>query len=163
MMGDEMAVRSGGMYGNPESSYTRATPSSSFDYGQAFTSAGQIIQSGAGLGSAIVQKDQINANIGALRFERQYNVDKYKQLMADTLASNKMSFYSSGLDFKSGTAMDVIQNNQRAMEEDLGMMEWNYVQQEKNLKKAKKANRLNIASSIFQMGGGAASMAAMAL
>lgn len=156
MMGDEMAVRSGGMYGNPESQYTLARPSSGFDYGQAFSAAGQIASAGGGIGSAIMKGRQISSNIGSLIAEKNYNIKNYEQRIADTLASNKMSFYASGLDTNSGTPVDVMEQNRLAMEEDLARMAGDYIEKEKNLKRAKRASRLDVISQVGQMGASAA-------
>ena len=98
-MGDDMAIRSGGMYGRPESKYTVATPSTSS--GSSASVYGGVLKAGAGIFSAVqnykTTTEQLNLNLEALQKERLYNVANFKQKMADTLASNKMSFYSSGI------------------------------------------------------------------
>lgn len=77
---------------------------------------------------------QINNNIAALMEEKAYNTENYRQFIADQLASNKMSFFSSGLDYRSGTAKDVIEANRAASTADMKMMMRNYDTQIKNLK-----------------------------
>lgn len=77
---------------------------------------------------------QIDSNISALMEEKAYNTQNYRQFIADQLARNKISFYSSGLDYKSGTARSVIESNRRASTEDMNMMIRNYDTQIKNLK-----------------------------
>ena len=66
--------------------------------------------------------DQIGADLHALEVEKAYNVKNFKQRIADTLASNKISFYSSGLDINTGTARNVIESNRTAGLEDLEQM-----------------------------------------
>lgn len=83
---------------------------------------------------AKAQIDQVNNNIAALMREKSYNVQNYQQFIADQLASNKMSFYASGLDYSSGTARDVIMANKAASTADMNMMVQNYDTQIKNLK-----------------------------
>lgn len=83
---------------------------------------------------AKAQIAQINNNIAALMEEKSYNVQNYQQFIADQLASNKMSFYASGLDYSSGTARDVIMANKAASTADMNMMVQNYDTQIKNLK-----------------------------
>lgn len=83
---------------------------------------------------AQAQINQINNNIAALMQEKSYNVQNYQQFIADQLASNKMSFYASGLDYGSGTAKDVIMANKAASTADMNMMIRNYDTQIKNLK-----------------------------
>lgn len=155
MMGDDMAVRSGGMYGNPESQYTMARPSSSgssptFSPYQMF---GKMVRAGIGMDAAVVQSgyeiNQANLNLEALRKEREYNIENFEQNMADVLASNKMSFYASGLDLSSGTAANVMAANQGAMQKDLSMMAYNYDIQERNIKNAKKASKDRFKSNII--------------
>lgn len=141
-MGDEMAVRSGGMYGNPESQYTLATPSSGFG------GAGTVVSSMGKLanmwGTAVAHKAemrQLRNNQRLLELEKQYNLENFQQKIADTVAENKMSFYSSGLDI-AGSAQDVITSNRRALEKDMGVMQRNYDVQIENLQKQRKAKRI---------------------
>ena len=86
--------------------------------------------------------------MAALRAEKKYNLENYRQKIADTVARNKISFYSSGLDINSGTAASVILNNQNAMLANYGMMERNYTTQEKTLKNAQKANERQLNTSM---------------
>lgn len=152
MMGDDMAIRSGGMYGNPESKYTIATPSTPSSWMSNASIYGSLFKAGAGMFSAIsnynYEQTQAKLNLESLRKERDYNVANFKQQMADTLASNKMSFYSSGLDIKSGTAQDVINSNRHALQQDLAMMEYNYAIQEKNIKNSMKASKRNLIGNV---------------
>ena len=151
MMGDEMAIRSGGMYGNPESQYTFAQPSSGGTSGfggggfSPIAVAGKLFNIGqniAAINSQYATEElQANLNLQALKEEREYNVKNFEQYMADTLASNKMSFYSSGLDISSGSAQDVMLNNQRALNEDLVRMTHNYDIQERNIREGMKASK----------------------
>lgn len=143
MMGDDIAIRSGGMYGNPESKYTLATPTSNFGGVSAFSSAlkfGRFALDAysASKESQFAQK-QGRLDLEALYKERDYNVANFKQQMADTLASNKMSFYASGLDYRYGTAQNVIKSNQTALQNDLEIMKYNYDIQERNIKNNMKA------------------------
>lgn len=158
MMGDDMAIRSGGMYGNPESQYTLAQPTSSFSWGSALQTGGSVLKAGVGMASAIMNygatAKQLSMDLQSLAKEREYNVANYKQNIADTFAKNKASFYASGLDF-SGTAKSVAEENRRAMTEDLRMMEYNYDMRKKSLKQQQKANERNlytgIASSVLSV------------
>lgn len=151
MMGDDMAIRSGGMYGNPESKYTIATPSEPKSWMSNASTYGGLLKAGAGMYSAITsygaEMKQAHLNLESLRKERAYNVENFKQNMADTLAKNKMSFYASGLDM-SGTAMAVTMGNQSAMQDELNMMEYNYDIQEKNIKNSMKAAKRNLIGGI---------------
>lgn len=141
MMGDDMAIRSGGMYGRPESQYTLAMPASS--YTSPYSSVLNWGKTVADIYSASREerniRKQANLDWQALQMERAYNVANFKQKMADTLAQNKMSFYASGLDYKSGSARDVIQSNQTALGNDLAMMEYNYDVQERNIQNRRTA------------------------
>ena len=145
MMGDDMAIRSGGMYGNPESSYTRAMPSSGVSV-SGFHPVSRFVKAGI---NANLQWNAVNAqyvsdfnqaqlNLQALRKERDYNLENYQQYISDTLAKNKMSFYASGLDL-SGTAMDVTMANKAALEKDMGVMNYNYNVKEKTIQNEIKA------------------------
>ena len=141
-MGDEMAVRSGGMYGNPESQYTLATPSSGF--GGAGTVASSMGKLANMWGTAVAHKAeqrQLRNNQRLLELEKQYNLENFQQKIADTVAENKMSFYSSGLDI-AGSAQDVITSNRQALEKDMGVMQRNYDVQIENLQAKRKANRI---------------------
>lgn len=151
MMGDDMAIRSGGMYGNPESKYTIATPSEPSSWMSNASTYGSLFKAGAGMFSAIsnykYEQKQARLNLESLRKERDYNVANFKQQMADTLASNKTSFYASGLDM-SGTAMAVTMGNQSALRDELNMMEYNYAIQEKNIKNSMKASKRNLIGNV---------------
>ena len=93
------------------------------------------------------EQKQARLNLESLRKERDYNVANFKQQMADTLASNKTSFYASGLDM-SGTAMAVTMGNQSALRDELNMMEYNYAIQEKNIKNSMKASKRNLIGNV---------------
>ena len=115
---------SGAMFGGP--------------VGAAVGIAGSLIGGFGRVKSANAQIDaqlmQIENDIMALNAEKAYNVKNYQQFIADQLASNKISFYSSGLDYTSGTARNVIESNRKASVEDMNMMARNYDTQIKNLK-----------------------------
>jgi hypothetical protein len=152
MMGDDMAVRSGGMYGRPESKYTIATPSQPSSWMDSAATYGKVFKAGASMYSSLqnykYQQKQAELNLEALQKERLYNVANFKQHMADTLASNKMSFYASGLDM-TGTAMAVTMGNQAALRDDLNMMEYNYDIQERNIKNSQKAAKRQLTGGII--------------
>lgn len=156
-MGDEMAIRSGGMYGNPESQYTKAMPSSGGSwqsYGSAF---GSFAKMGLNLyGNREAYKatsKQLAMDYAAIQEEKNYNLRNYSQQIADTLASNKMSFYASGLDINSGTPSSVLESNRLAMTEDWQMMKKNYDRQLASIANQQKANKrthlINQASAIL--------------
>ena len=151
-MGDDMAIRSGGMYGRPESRYTIANPNSNGGALSGITPMARFMKTGFGimgaLGNYWAQGSQISNDLRSLREEKAYNIKNFQQYIADTMARNKMSFYSSGLDIKSGTPVDVMTSNRTALEEDLHMMEYNYNMKERSLKEAKKATRANLAMGI---------------
>lgn len=152
MMGDDMAIRSGGMYGNPESRYTIANPNSSGGALSGITPMARFMKMGFGIMGSFAnygaQTTQIANDLATLRREKAYNIKNFQQYIADTMARNKMSFYSSGLDIKSGTAQDVMISNRQALQEDLDMMEYNYNMKERSLKEEKKAARANLAMGI---------------
>lgn len=162
MMGDDMAIRSGGMYGNPESAYTIARPIvNSTGFGGSGMGAGlSWVAKGAKISMGLVgaglqynaEMSQITRDLETLRKEREYNLTNFKQRIADTFAMNKASFYASGLDF-TGTALSVARENKRALTKDMRMMQYNYQAQEESLKEKESAarhNRIaNIASSIL--------------
>ena len=144
-----MAIRSGGMYGNPESQYTLAQPSSGF------SGAGTLVKGFGNLanmwGTAVARKaeiSQLKENQRLLEMEKQYNLENFQQKIADTVAQNKMSFYASGLDI-AGSAQDVITSNRQALEKDMGMMQFNYDTQIENLKKQRKAKRIGFGIEQF--------------
>lgn len=149
MVGDDMAILSGGMYGNPESDYTLATPVSKWDMlrGQAGTIGG-VVAKGAKMFGALqsygAAQKQNEIDTQTLMRERDYNIKNYEQFIADQLASNKISFYASGLDYKTGTARSVIESNRAASTEDLNVMKYNYDMKLKSLKEQRKANETNL-------------------
>ena len=145
-MGDDMAIRSGGMYGRPESQYTIAQPTSS--WGNIASNASTIGKvAGVGLklfGNKLkyeAEQAQIGMNLSLLEEEKRYNLANYKQSIADQLASNKISFYSSGLDINKGTARNVIESNRNALIDDMQHMERNYNIQIGALQAQQKASR----------------------
>ena len=148
MVGDSnMYGKSGGMYGNPAligsvtdpmqvMSANNQIPIGGFGVvGKVVSGIGRV---GEAMATAQSQIDQLSNNIHALEVEKAYNVKNYKQQIADTLASNKISFYSSGLDINTGTARNVIESNRTAGLEDLEQMEANYTMQIKNLQTQRK-------------------------
>jgi hypothetical protein len=142
MMGDEMAVRSGGMYGNPESQYTLAQPSGNIGVaGNVFGGMGHLLNMWGTSVKHKAEQRQLRENQRLLEFEKQYNLENFQQRIADTVAENKMSFYSSGLDI-TGSAQDVITSNRRALEKDMGIMQRNYDVEIENLKAQRKAKRI---------------------
>lgn len=149
MMGDELAVRSGGMYGNPESTYTSAMPSTSFGgAGTVVSGIGKLVNM---WGTSVAHKAEMRQsrnNQRLLEFEKQYNLENYQQKIADTIAENKMSFYASGLDI-AGSAQDVIESNAQALYKDMGVMQRNYDTQIENLKKQRKAKRIGFGVEQF--------------
>lgn len=159
MMGDDMAVRSGGMYGNPESQYTLAQPSSGgswANYGSAF---GRIVKTGLNLyanrETYKARSKQLAMDYAAVQEEKNYNLRNYSQYIADTLANNKMSFYASGLDINSGTPANVLESNRVAMTEDWQMMKKNYNRELARIESQQKANKrtylINQASAILSV------------
>ena len=78
---------------------------------------------GAGIGLSLIgnvfgnkaQNKQIDANIKSLRSELAWNTKVMQQNMVDTMASNKMSFWGSGLNINTGTASKVIASNQQVL------------------------------------------------
>ena len=151
MMGDEMAVRSGGMYGNPESSYTLATPSSMSSWRGYAGTATSFVKAGLNLyanrQAYKAQQKQLAMDYAAIQEEKTYNLRNYSQYIADTLANNKMSFYASGLDINSGTPANVLESNRVAMTEDWQMMKSNYNRQLAGIERQQKANRRNFIAS----------------
>lgn len=147
-----MAVRSGGMYGRPESKYTVATPSAPSSWMNNASTYGSVFKAGAGMYSSMVnykyQQKQSELNLEALQKERQYNIANFKQHMADIFASNKMSFYASGLDY-TGTAMAVTMGNQDALRDELKMMEYNYATQEQNIRNSQKAAKRQLIGNVI--------------
>lgn len=144
MMGDDMAVRSGGMYGNPSSQYTLAQPSSGgswANYGSVF---GSFVKTGLNLyanqKAYEARSNQLAMDYAAVQEEKNYNLRNYSQYIADTLANNKMSFYASGLDINSGTPANVLESNRVAMTEDWQMMKKNYNRQLAGIEAQRKAN-----------------------
>lgn len=158
MMGDDMAIRSGGMYGNPESSYTLAKPVSWTGWAGGLQTAGSVLKAGASMFGSLMaygaQQKQTEMDLQTLQKEKLYNLKNFQQTIADTFAKNKASFYASGLDF-SGTALSVARENRRALTEDMRMMEYNYNMQERSLREQQKANKrnlyTNIASSVLSV------------
>lgn len=152
MVSDDIAIRSGGMYGNPESPYTIAMPSNSSSWMSNASTYGKVFKAGASMYSSLqnykYKQKQAELNLEALQKERLYNVANFKQSMADTLAQNKMSFYASGLDF-TGTALSVTRANQAALKEDLDMMEYNYDIQERNIRNSQKAAKRQLTGDII--------------
>lgn len=142
MMGDDMAIRSGGMYGRPESKYTVATPVSN-NATPVFDKGVGILKEGLNMYSKSRQyeyvRKQSKLDLEALYKERDYNIANFKQQMADTLASNKMSFYASGLDYKTGTPANVLKTNYSALQNDLEMMKYNYATKERNIRNEMEA------------------------
>ena len=143
MMGDDMAIRSGGMYGDPASSYTIARPvANTQGLGGGITPIARFAKMGLNIGAAygdyIANTMQIDKDLRALRREKEYNVKNFEQKMADTLASNIMSFYARD-----------------ALQEDLGMLTYNYGVQEEALKRRRRDLKsklaLDVGSSVLSM------------
>lgn len=158
MMGDEMAIRSGGMYGNPESQYTLAQPSGNIGVaGKVASGMGSLLNMWGTSVKHKAEQRQLRENQRLLEFEKQYNLENFQQKIADTVAENKMSFYSSGLDI-AGSAQDVITSNRRALEKDMGVMQRNYDVQIENLQRQRKAKRIGFgieqASNVVNFVGG---------
>ena len=153
MMGDEMAVRSGGMYGNPESSYTLATPSSGGSWMSSAASYGKVLKAGVSMYSALqgykYSQKQSELNLEALQKEKLYNIENFEQKMADVLAGNKMSFYMSGIDYSSGTGARMLESNRYALQQDLDMMKYNYETKEKSIRNEMKANKRNLTANMI--------------
>ena len=102
MMGDDMAIRSGGMYGNPASS-GGITPVARF--------AKMGLNIGAAYGEYVANTMQIDRDLRALRREKEYNVKNFQQNMADTLSSNKLTLYESGLHIHSVPPQEMTNSN----------------------------------------------------
>lgn len=159
MMGDEMAVRSGGMYGNPESNYTLATPSSMSSWRGYAGTATSFVKAGLNLyanrQAYKAQSKQLAMDYASIQEEKTYNLRNYEQYISDTLANNKMSFYASGLDINSGTPANVLESNKVAMTEDWQMMRRNYNRQLASIENQQKANKrthlVNQASAILSV------------
>lgn len=151
MMGDDMAIRSGGMYGNPESKYTLANPNVGSSWAGGLQTVGSVFKAGAGMFGSLLsygaQQKQTEMDLQTLQKEKLYNLKNFEQTIADTFAKNKASFYASGLDF-TGTALSVARENRRALTEDMRMMEYNYEMQERSLREKQKANKRNLYSNI---------------
>lgn len=143
MMGDDMAIRSGGMYGNPASNYTLAKVGFSGS-GNGLSWLGKAFKIGAGLmgnyASAKSERNQLTMDLEKLREEKEYNLKNFQQTIADTFAMNKASFYASGLDF-TGTALSVARENKRALTQDMRIMEQNYKAQEATIMNKREAAR----------------------
>ena len=148
-----MFGKSGGMYGNPDLIGSATDPMQvmsaggqmpSFDFG----SVAGIIKKGAKMFGALksygAAQKQNEMDYQTLMRERDYNIKNYEQFIADQLASNKISFYASGLDYKTGTARSVIESNRAASTEDMNVMKYNYDMKLKSLKEQRKANETNL-------------------
>lgn len=144
MMGDDMAVRSGGMYGNPSSQYTLAQPSSGGSWANYSSVFGSFVKTGLNLyanqKAYEARSNQLAMDYATMQEEKNYNLRNYSQYIADTLANNKMSFYASGLDINSGTPANVLESNRVAMTEDWQMMKKNYNRQLAGIEAQRKAN-----------------------
>jgi hypothetical protein len=85
------------------------------------------------------QNKAIEGSISALRSELSFNTGVMKQNMVDTMASNKMSFFSSGLDTNTGTAAQVTMSNNQVLQRNLQHYKENMNQQISNLASQKKS------------------------
>ncbi len=155
MMGDDMAILSGGMYGDPESQYTKTNPNVGISKIKAAGIGLEVIGGVMGVAGSLMgvkaQYNQFSENIKALREEKAYNIANYEQFIADQLASNKISFYESGLDYNMGTARDVIESNKSASTQDMNQMIRQYDTAIKSMKEKRKASEI---SGIFGAGTG---------
>lgn len=105
------------------------------------------IMAGTGIGLGLIggffgnkaQNKQIDANIKSLRSELAWNTKVMQQNMVDTMASNKMSFWGSGLNINTGTASQVIANNQQVLGGELQHYQKSVQQQIKNLASQRKS------------------------
>ncbi len=144
-MGDEMAIRSGGMYGNPESSYTLAKPSSGGSWQGYAGAVGSVAKLGLNLyanrQAYKATSQQLAMDYNAVQQEKEYNLKNYAQRIADTLAGNKMSFYASGVDINAGTPANVLESNRAAMTEDWQIMKSNYNRQLAGIELQQQANK----------------------
>lgn len=95
---------------------------------------GSLLDQYGALSRNSAEGKQLGLNLKSLMDEKRYNLENFQQRIADTIASNKMSFYSSGLDINSGTAASVMRSNENALLADYGMMERDYETKEKSLR-----------------------------
>jgi len=105
------------------------------------------IMAGVGVGMSLIgnvlgnsaKNKQIDSSIRALRSELGWNTKIMQQNMVDTMASNKMSFWGSGLQIGSGTAAKVIENNQQVLGNELQHYQSSVKQQISNLASQRKS------------------------
>lgn len=105
------------------------------------------IMAGVGVGMSLIgnvfgnkaQNKQIDASIRSLKSELAWNTKVMQQNMVDTMASNKMSFWSSGLQIGTGTAAKVIENNQQVLGNELQHYQSSVKQQISNLASQRKS------------------------
>ena len=153
-----MYGKSGGMYGNP------SLIGSATDPMQVMSASNQIPTGNLGLVAGIVgtgakmfgalqgykaKQKQNEIDYQTLMRERDYNIKNYEQFIADQLASNKISFYASGLDYKTGSARAVIESNRAASTEDMNVMKYNYDMKLKSLKEQRKANEYGLITDMI--------------
>ena len=148
---------SGGMYGNPDLIGSATDPM------QVMSATNQIPVPISGLATVVGKGFEMFGNLQAykakqkqneidtqtLMRERDYNIKNYEQFIADQLASNKISFYASGLDYKTGTARSVIESNRAASTEDMNVMKYNYDMKLKSLKEQRKANEYGLITDMI--------------
>ena len=148
-----MYGKSGGMYGNPDLIGSATDPMQVMSAGNEIPSfnlgsVSGIFSKGAKMFGALqsygAKQKQNEIDTQTLMKERDYNIKNYEQFIADQLASNKISFYASGLDYKTGTARSVIESNRAASTEDMNVMKYNYNMRLKSLKEQRKANEYGL-------------------
>jgi hypothetical protein len=152
-----MYGKSGGMYGNPAligsatdpmqvMSATNQIPLGIGKLSEVFAKGGKMFGLLQSYGAAQKQNEM---DYQTLMRERDYNIKNYEQAIADQLASNKISFYASGLDYKTGSARAVIESNRAASTEDMNVMKYNYDMKLKSLKEQRKANEYGLISDMI--------------
>lgn len=131
-------------------------PGEALDVGQAASAANIVpeasslfspIMAGVGVGMSLIgnvfgnkaRNKQIDSSIRALRSELAWNTKVMQQNMVDTMASNKMSFWGSGLQIGTGTAAKVIENNQQVLGNELQHYQSSVKQQISNLASQRKS------------------------
>lgn len=148
-----MYGKSGGVYGNPDLIGSATDPMQVMSAGNQipsfnFGGLSSVIKTGAKMFGTLqsygATQKQNEMDTQTLMKERDYNIKNYEQFIADQLASNKISFYASGLDYKTGTARSVIESNRAASTEDMNVMKYNYDMKLKSLKEQRKANETNL-------------------
>lgn len=112
--------------------------------GTAMGVAGRVMGVAGAFMQGQAEEAQASRNIQALKDELKWNSEVFDTNMTDKMASDKISFFSSGLDYTTGTARDAIANNQEVIAKEKQHMIDQYNREIENQRAKRKASQTSM-------------------